>query len=433
MKTIPHKKVRDAVNNIIQNHAFYASILLQQEIIEDNSDKNPTFYVDGKRLAYNSNFADSLSFDECKGVLVHEVMHLVLLHHCRMGKRDARIYNEACDYCINAELIKSGFKLPKGVLINSRFDGMNAEEVYRILFMEEVKKQNEQDKKNEKKEKSQDSNSDSENGAGDSGEGESSDSENQENQDGEENNSDSFESDDEKGEEKPVTFGEVRPATEESAEETAKIQSKQAVSIAKAAGELPGNSIIEMIENSYKPKFNWREIINQFVSEVTQKDYSFENPDRRFLQNGFILPDFYSKAPANIIVAIDTSGSVNLEEVRAIVEETRHCLDIMSEDKDSATLTVIYFDHTVQGMEVFEGGSDVKPNPKGGGGTDYAPIFKYINENDLKCDACVVISDGYCWNFGNIIPDYPVFWGITVAYNDFRPPFGSKFDFDIHS
>jgi predicted metal-dependent peptidase len=345
------------------------------------------------------------------------VMHLVLLHHCRMGKRDAQIWNKAADYAINSELIKNGFKLPKGVLLDPRYDGMNAEEVYRILFMEEVKKQNEQDKKNEKKEKSQDSNSDSGNGAGDSGEGESSDSE----------------SDDGKGEEKPVTFGEVRPAAEESAEETAKIQSKQAVSIARAAGELPGNSIIEMIENSYKPKFNWREIINQFVSEVTQKDYSFENPDRRFLQNGFVLPDFYSKAPANIIVAIDTSGSVNLEDVRAIVEETRHCLDIMSEDKDSATLTVIYFDHMVQGVEIFESGSDVKPNPKGGGGTDYAPIFKYINKNDLKCDALVTITDGYCWTFGNIIPDYPVFWGITVVYNDFRPPFGNKFDFDIHS
>ena len=132
------------------------------------------------------------------------------------------------------------------------------------------------------------------------------------------------------------------------------------------------------------------------------------------------------------MVAIDTSGSVNLDEVRAIVEETRHCLDIMSEDKDNASLTVIYFDHMVQGVEVFESGSDIKPNPKGGGGTNYAPIFKYIQDNDLKCDACVIITDGYCWDFGKIIPSYPVLWGLTTGCYTFKAPFGEKFEFDIH-
>lgn len=463
MQTIPHKKVRDAVNNIIQNHAFYATILMQQNIIEDNSRNNPTFYVDGKNLAYNSKFADSLSFDEVKGVLAHEVMHLVLLHHARMGKRDARIYNIAADHVINNQLIKDGFILPKGLYNDPKFAGMNVEEVYRILYLEEVKKQAEQDKQNQDK---QDNNSgessDSMPGAGDNDEDSDSDnsdekdssedSNNQEdtkeneddagdnsgdesdNEEGNEENSESANSNDEEGgeEEKPVTFGEIRPATEDNAEEKAKIQSKQAISIAKAAGEMPGGSIIEMIENSYKPKFNWREIINQFVSEITQKDYSFENPDRRFLQNGIILPDFYSKAPANIVVAIDTSGSVNIEEVKAIVNEARSCLDMMSEDKENATLTVIYCDARVQSVDIFEAGSDIKPNPKGGGGTDYAPVFKYIRDNDVKCDGLIYITDGYCWTFGDIIPDYRVFWGLTVSYNDFRPPFGEKFVFDIH-
>ena len=437
MKTIEHKKVRDAVNNIIQNYAFYATILLQQEIIEDNSAKNPTFYVDGKRLAYNSKFADSLSFDEIKGVLVHEIMHLTLLHHCRMGKRDSKIWNEACDFSINRELINSGFKLPKGVLLDNRFDGKNAEEIYRILYLEEMKKEREKEKSEEKGEDESSESSESSGGNSSSddfnSDSDDSDNSNDENQDDEENNSNSSDSENGKEEEKPVTFGEIRPATEESSEETAKIQSKQAMSIAKAAGELPCGSIIDMIENSYKPKFDWRGIINQFVSEITQKDYSFECPDRRFLQDGIILPDFHSKAPANIIVAIDCSGSVQLDEVRAIVEETRHCLDVMSEDKENATLTVLYFDHIVQGMEVFESGSDIKPNPKGGGGTDYAPIFKYISDNDLKCDALVTVTDGYCWSFGNIIPEYPVFWALTTGCYTFKPPFGTNFEFDIHS
>lgn len=439
MQTIKHKKVRDAVNNIIQNHAFYATILMQQNIIEDNSSKNPTFYVDGKNLAYNSKFADSISFDEVKGVLVHEVMHLVLLHHCRMGKRDSKIWNKACDYAINRELIKSNFSLPKGVLLDNKYDGKNAEEIYRILFLEEMKKQSEQDKKDSQNNNNQESSSSgSGSGSGDSdsdSDDQDSDnsSEDSNNQDNKEENSDES-SDNNQGEEenKEVTFGEIRPATEENAEETAKIQSKQAVSIAKSAGEMPSSSIIEMVENSYKPKFNWREIINQFVSEITQKDYSFENPDRRFLQNGIVLPDFYSKAPANIVVAIDTSGSVNLEDVKVIVNEARNCLDTMSEDKENATLTVIYCDAQVQSVDIFESNSDIKPNPKGGGGTDFAPVFKYVNDNDIKCDGLIYITDGYCWSFGNIIPTYKVMWGLTTGCYTFNAPFGEKFDFDIH-
>lgn len=376
---------------------------MQQNIIEDNSDKNPTFYVDGKNLAYNSKFADSLSFDEIKGVLVHEILHLTLLHHCRMGKRESDLWNQAADYTINAELIKNGFKLPKGVLIDSRFNGMNAEEVYRILYLEKIKKDLEKDKQKENSKNGDPDNSSS---------GEDSNGESEEN--------------------KPVTFGEVRPAVEKDAEEKAKIQSKQATSIAKASGEMPGGAIMEMIENSYRPKFDWRQVINQFVSEITQKDYSFENPDRRFLQSGVILPDFYSKAPANIIVAIDTSGSVDLESVRAIVEEAKSCLDTMAEDKENASLTIIYFDSIVQGVEVFEANSEIKPNPKGGGGTNYAPVFKYIADNDLKCDAAILITDGYCWSFGDIFPSYPVLWGLTTGCYTFKAPFGDKFEFDIH-
>ena len=60
-----------------------------------------------------------------------------------------------------------------------------------------------------------------------------------------------------------------------------------------------------MIGAANKPKFDWRTIINQFVSEIVAKDYSFERADNRFLHNGIIIPDLYSKAVANIVIAID--------------------------------------------------------------------------------------------------------------------------------
>ena len=141
MKTISNKKVKDACSHIIQNHAFFASMMLQQNIIEDNSESNPTFYVDGENLAYNSSFADSLNFDEVVGVLVHEIFHLTLGHHFRKGERDNKLWNEACDFVVNFELIKSGFKLPSGLLYDSKYQGMSAEEVYRLLDIKDKKEQ----------------------------------------------------------------------------------------------------------------------------------------------------------------------------------------------------------------------------------------------------------------------------------------------------
>ena len=387
MRTITNKKVRDAVNNIIQNHVFYATMLLQQNIIEDNSEGNPTFYVDGKNLAYNSNFVETLSFDEVKGVIIHEIFHLIMLHHTRMGKRDAKMWNCATDYTINFELIKEGFILPKDLLYDPQYGNMNAEDIYRII------EQKEKDKK--KNQKPDDKSGQKGNEPKDS-----------------------------------PSFGEVRESKEADIEETAKIQTKQALSIAKAAGELPNQSIIDMIGAITNPKFNWRDIINQFITEIVAKDYSFEHADNRFLQNGIVIPSLYSKAVANIVVAIDTSGSVNLEEVKAIVIEAKNCLDIMSEDKDNATLTVIYCDAMVQSVDVFDGGN-ISPNPKGGGGTKFSPVFKYIEDNNIECDAVIYITDGFCNDFGPA-PDYRVLWGITTRYMNFKPPFGEKFDFDIN-
>lgn len=398
MKEIQNRKVKDAVNSIIQNHAFYATIILQQEIIEDNSDKNPTFYVDGKHLAYNDDFANSLTFDEIKGVLCHEVMHLTLLHHSRMGKRDSKLWNKAADFSINQELIKDGFKLPKGVLLDCKYDGMNAEDIYRSLLLEQMKEESK--KEGEGKESG---GKQGESKGGESGEKES----------------------------KEITFGEVRPSIEENAEETAKIQSKQAISIAKSCGEMPSSKIIDMINSTFVPKFDWQQVINQFISEVTNKDYSFERPDNRFIHNGIILPDLYSESPTNIVIAIDTSGSVNIEEVKAIVEEAKSCLDIMAENKDNASLTVIYCDAQINGVELFESGSEIKPNPKGGGGTNFSPVFKHIEENDIECNALIYITDGYCWSFGDIIPSYPVLWGLTCENKMFKPPFGETFKFEL--
>src|SRR5262249_7383811 len=96
-----------------------------------------TMATDGVSLFYNPAFVDTLTAVELQGTLAHEVMHPALQHHTRRGDREARRWNMACDYAINPILIDAGLTLPKDVLVDGRFAGMSAEEIYNRLDLED--------------------------------------------------------------------------------------------------------------------------------------------------------------------------------------------------------------------------------------------------------------------------------------------------------
>lgn len=50
------------------------------------------------------------------GVLIHELLHIVLGHHKRLGGRDTSRFNRACDCRINYVLTRDGFSLPDDVV-----------------------------------------------------------------------------------------------------------------------------------------------------------------------------------------------------------------------------------------------------------------------------------------------------------------------------
>lgn len=376
---ITNKNISAALNSLILTHPFFAGILLQQNFREV-SDKEvcQTMQVDGETFEYNPAFANSLSFDECKGVCAHEALHLALLHHTRAGNRDAETWNQACDYAINGELIESGFKLPAGGLIDPKFANMSAEDIYRQL---------EQEKKKDA-------------------------------QDGQGN--------------KPSapSMGGVKPAKGDAKAAEAKTKSmiEKAQSIARMAGDLP-EDMARRIKDAMQPRFDWREILHRFFQDVCARDYSFANPNRRFIHSGLILPSLRSRSVGSIVLAIDTSGSISTEEVSTMVSEVQECMAQYTEEGINKTITVIYCDAKVQRVEVLSDGD--RPAPVGGGGTDFRPVFEHIG-NDLGNAACLVyLTDGECEAFPSEAPSYPVLWGLIRDNAAFAPPFGEVFKVNI--
>lgn len=388
---IKNEKVKDAFHNLILTHPFFASVLLQQEIVEDNTKE--TFCVDGKHLFYNDEFANSLTFDECKGVLAHECLHIVLLHFSRQQNRNSEIWNKATDFSINDQLIKSGFVLPKGALVDNSFANKSSEDIYKIIYQKEIEEQ----KKNGGKSKDGNSNKQKD----------------------------------------KSNFGEViQTKTSEKDAEEVKIQIKQAESFAKLCGNMPGE-LARHIAELREPKYDWREILNRFLNEVCAKDYCFSRPNRRYIQSGFVMPSLYNQTFGNIIFVVDTSGSVSQEELENAVKEVFGCLEVLLESRNNIELPVIYCDSKVQGIDILNSEND-KPKVVGGGGTRYKPAFDYIKQNkDGYFDnpaAILYLTDGIngCEQIEE--PNCPVLWLVTTdkGLKNYKRPFGEDIKFDIN-
>ena len=80
----------------------------------------------------------SLSFEEAKFVLAHELLHVGLRHDTRRQGRDAHLWNVACDFVINGWLVEMGVgNLPGfGGLHDPALKGMSAEAVYDRLVVD---------------------------------------------------------------------------------------------------------------------------------------------------------------------------------------------------------------------------------------------------------------------------------------------------------
>src|SRR6202522_253596 len=137
-------RIQKARTSLILDHPFFGSLLFRLKGRECRLIQ--TMATDGVSLFYNPDFVETLNTATLAGTLAHEVMHPALNHHVRRSGRDPKLWNQACDYAINPLLVDAGLSLPDGVLLDNRFRGMSAEQIYNLL---ESESEAEQDSGNE--------------------------------------------------------------------------------------------------------------------------------------------------------------------------------------------------------------------------------------------------------------------------------------------
>ena len=402
--------------------ALYSGVMLMGK--SEVSDNLFTAYTDGVNKRYSRPFLETIiSEPKLRGLVLHENLHVALKQIPRgkdMWKEDAKIANMAADFVVN-DIIKNItgkvaggneqlVELPDGALYDPFFHNWNMREVYNHIRKENPQRQKPQS-------------------------GGSSNSDEQGDSDSSPSSSGKQDKDDGKitANGKEYDMGgngfDEHDWENMSAEEIKELNDKIDRALREGgmlAGRM-GGKIPRSISDLLEPKIDWREALREFVSSTMKgkDEFTWRRMNKRQMANDIYMPSMENETIGEVVVAIDTSGSIGSVELTEFATELASICDLVSPD----AVRVLWWDTDVHGEQLFK--SDQYQSiasllkPLGGGGTHVGCVSKYINEKKINAEAVIVFTDGYVesdikWN---IVP--PTLWMITQN-KDLDIPSGKK-------
>jgi len=428
------ERIIKARAKLMKGNIGMASMLLSLTLIEAN-ERCDTMATDGVNIYWNDEFVKTLTDKEIQAVLVHEASHVIWEHPLRIGKRNHAIWNVATDYVINSWIAYDLYmELPKDGLLDRKYRGQSAEQVYRTLTNDDEALQ---DAIDEMKSKSDDSDSDE----SESGEGEG-DSDNE----GEGEGKGSGKSLTEELENmKPSSGGVSMPKDEEGNElsESALSEIKEKIqrtisradkleSVCNDGSSIMGGAVQTMNE-SY---VDWVDVMKDLLTSAISNNPTWSRLNKRHSWRGVNLPS-KDKEPqgGEIVVAIDTSCSVSQEELNIFATETQSLCEECGINKIRVTYcdtSIIRNPTTGEWWDEFDlDNEELEFNLRGGGGTRFEPPFNLFNDETDDTDdviAFIYFTDGYCDVRAEVEPSVPVIWALSTNQNYMRYeyPFGEN-------
>ncbi len=164
------------------------------------------------------------------------------------------------------------------------------------------------------------------------------------------------------------------------------------------------------LDDLFASKLHWKEILRQFLTPMFDSTRKWLPPNRRHVYKRMYLPSLQKEKQLNIVIAVDTSGSTTGDIVKTFVSEVYAILNSFG----GYELRLIQCDMYIQEDVVFDMDNPFKPDEfklKGGGGTDFHPVFDLIAEDDEPPEVLLYLTDGFGPAPKNR-PNYPVIWGV---------------------
>ena len=358
--------------------ALWSGIMMVGKTSVD--DHFPSASTNGRDEWYGREFIKGLDDKELAFVVLHENLHKAFRHLFiwkKLDEIDRGLTNAACDYVINILIHDSDpdgrfVRLPKGGLLDERFRGLDAGTVFRMLEEEQS-------------------------GGGGNGK-EPSDGGNGTQEGGL----------DEHG------WNDAKEMSTTEKETLAKNIDQALRQGALLAGKL-GANVPREITDLLESKINWRDALRDFItSYCEEKDLStWRKPNRRWVDRDVYLPSVIGESVGRLVIAVDTSGSIDNKVIGAFLGEVKQICRTVSPE----AIDLMYWDTQVCQHEVYERDSFdallTSTKPKGGGGTRPQCVSDYIRAKKLKPEAIIMLTDGYVSGWGTHW-NAPMFWGITT-------------------
>jgi predicted metal-dependent peptidase len=396
------KAIADIIGN--QNYIALAGILMMgdHKIVKTGEMGCRTAMTNGVNAWYAREFVAGLNDAELRFLILHESYHVLYKHlttYLHLYEKNRYKANLACDYVINLKLMdfdketdKGFIAMPKVGVIDEKYRGLDSAEVYNLLPDDDGKGKGKGSGQGQ--------------GQGQSGEGEG---------EGDPSDGETLDQHDWEGasELTPDEKKEIERAVDEAVRQGALIAGKM------------GSGGARLLDDVMQSKIDWREVLREFVSTTCAgNDYStWRRPNRRYISSGIYLPSGISETVGELVIAIDTSGSIGGRELSQFLGE----VTAIAKAVKPQAVRLLYWDTEVCRAEYY--GQDqlddiVKSTkPAGGGGTMVECVPEYLREKQIKPQAAIILTDGYLggsWGVWHV----PVLW--CVLDNKHAKPTNGK-------
>lgn len=188
-----------------------------------------------------------------------------------------------------------------------------------------------------------------------------------------------------------------------------------AMASARLQGTLPAG-LERLLGKVMQPAVDWTEVLRASITrKLGNGSGSWDHLDQQLVVRGIGAPGRVKYGAGHIIVAVDTSGSIDQAMMDRFMSEVGGILD----DVQPRELTLCQCDAAIQEWVECSDTGDLKRKMLGGGGTNFCPVFERANAEPP--DMLIYLTDGY-GNFPPAQPAYPVIWGnITADYTGYYP------------
>ena len=372
-------KLSQAKSKLLVDHPYFGTLAAKLDVVIN--DDIEAFKSNGVKLEINSDYLEGLELSEMEFVFANGAMHASLAHETRKNNRSGWLWQMATDMAINDMLVQNGLDMPYGAEYRERFTGMYAEEIYAELkddiLRDDEDLEYEADDEDDVQKK-----------------------ENEEQKEGEVQLSDK--------EIKEQLQEEILQEQLLAEEAIAALESKMKM------GEAP-ESIERFFELENFGKIDWRDELRVAIDKYFRDDYVVMPPSKKLLYSGIYLPSNVSQT-FRLVIAIDSSGSVDEELLNSFLGEVNFLMTLVQ----NYQIELIVCDDKIHTHKTFYSGDTLEVALVGGGGTDFRPVFKFIESefDDVKLLLYFSDLEGF---FPSEVPSYQVKW---VSQKAKKVPFG---------